>query len=75
MWATTDAMTADNAVAFARRVEELGYPKMVELAGELADGADHVCIQPLTPGSAFHPDEAALADVAAAATDVGLLSP
>ena len=38
-------------------------------------GADHVCIQPLTPGQAFRPDDEALAAVATEAAAAGLLDP
>jgi probable F420-dependent oxidoreductase len=38
-------------------------------------GADHVCIQPLTVGSAFFPDETALATIATEAAATGLLTP
>jgi probable F420-dependent oxidoreductase len=38
-------------------------------------GADHVCIQPLTPNAAFHPDGAALATIATEARAARLLTP
>ncbi|HEY8547569.1 MAG TPA: TIGR03620 family F420-dependent LLM class oxidoreductase [Acidimicrobiales bacterium] len=73
----SDAAIDARADDFVDALVAWGDPARIvaHLRRHLDAGADHVAIQPLTPGAAFHPHEDALAALATEAAAAGLLDP